>query len=122
MVMKSFQDMKVWNKAYELVLQVYKVTKGFPQEERFGLTQQMRRAAVSIIANIAEGNKRRSDKDFRHFLNISEGSLEETKCYLILSKDLGYQDENTYQRLFNLSEEIGRMLQGFVKALNVGRL
>ena len=117
--MKSFQDMKVWNKAYELVLQVYKVTKGFPQEERFGLTQQMRRAAVSIIANIAEGNKRRSDKDFRHFLNISEGSLEETKCYLILSKDLGYQDENTYQRLFNLSEEIGRMLQGFVKALNV---
>ena len=115
--MKSFQDMKVWNKAYELVLQVYKVTKQFPQEEKFGLTQQMRRAAVSIMANIAEGNKRKSDKDFAHFLNMSEGSLEEVKCYLILSKDLSYQNEDSYQKLLNLSEEIGRMLQGFIKTL-----
>ena len=115
--MKSFKDMKVWNKAYELVLKVYKVTKEFPREEKFGITQQMRRAVISIIANIAEGNKRKSDKDFGHFLNISEGSLEEVKCYLILSKDLGYLDENNYQKLFDLSEEIGRMLQGFIKTL-----
>src|SRR3989338_7749402 len=108
--MRSFKDMKVWNKAYELVLQIYKVTKDYPQEEKFSLTQQMRRSAISIIANIAEGNKRKSDKDFRHFLNISEGSLEEVKCYLILSSDLGYLNKNNYQDLFDLSEEIGRIL------------
>jgi len=115
--MKSFRDIKVWNKAYELVLKVYKVTKEFPSDEKFSLTQQIRRSAVSIIANIAEGNKRKSDKDFGHFLNISEGSLEEVKCYLILSKDLNYLNENNYQQLFNLSEEVGRMLHGFIKSL-----
>ena len=115
--MKSFRDIKVWNKAYELVLGVYKVTKEFPSEEKFGLTSQIRRAAVSIIANIAEGNKRRSDKDFGHFLNIAQGSVEELKCYLVPSKDLGYLAEGHYQEFFNLSEEIGRMLQGFIKTL-----
>ncbi len=115
--MKSFKDILVWNKAYSLVLEIYKLTKRFPQEEKFGLTQQMRRSAVSIIANIAEGNKRKSDKDFGHFLNIAEGSLEELKCYLILSKDLNYLTEKDFENLFSISEEIGRMLQGFIKAL-----
>lgn len=115
--MKSFNDIKVWHKAYTLVLGVYKVTKNFPREEKFGLTPQMRRAAVSIIANIAEGAKRKTDKDFGHFLNIAEGSLEEVKCYLILSKDLDYLAEDKYRQLFNLSEEVGRMLSGFIKSL-----
>ena len=115
--MKSFTDLKVWNKGYGLVLEIYMITKKFPQDEKFGLTSQIRRSAVSIIANIAEGNKRRSDKDFRHFLNISEGSLEEVKCYLILSRDLKYIDKKEYERLFPLSEEVGKMLGGFIKAL-----
>ena len=115
--MKSFKDLKVWNKGYEIVLEVYRLTKYFPQEEKFGLVQQMRRSAVSVIANIAEGNKRRTDKDFRHFLNISEGSLEELKCYCILSKDLAYIDKESFDKIFSHSEELGRMLQGFIKGL-----
>ncbi|MCQ9204814.1 MAG: four helix bundle protein [Omnitrophica bacterium] len=115
--MKDFRDLKVWNKGYELVLEIYKLTKSFPQDEKFGLTQQIRRAAVSVIANIVEGNKRRSSKDFRHFLNMSEGSLEEVKCYLILSKDLGFIKDKDYEKIFPLSEEIGKMLFGLIKKL-----
>ena len=115
--MKNFREIKVWSKAYELVLKIYKATSEFPLEERFSLTQQMRRAAISIIANIAEGNKRESNRDFGRFLNISESSLEEVKCYVILSKDLNYVNEVAYQQLFDLSEEVGRMLNGFIKSL-----
>jgi four helix bundle protein len=99
------------------VLAVYRITQGFPQEEKFGLTQQVRRASVSVMANIAEGTKRRSDRDFSHFLNIAEGSLEEVKCYLILCKDLDYINENVFKDLFAKSEEIGKMLQGLMKKL-----
>jgi len=113
----SFTDLKVWNKAHSLVLEIYKVTRKFPQEEKFGLTQQIRRAAVSIMANIAEGTKRRSDRDFGHFLNIAEGSLEEVKCYIILSQDLNYIDNGIFLDLFSMSEEIGKMLQGLIKKL-----
>jgi len=113
----SFQDLKVWDKAHSLVLAVYRITQGFPQEEKFGLTQQIRRASVSVMANIAEGTKRRSDRDFSHFLNIAEGSLEEVKCYIILSKDLNYIDNGIFLDLFSMSEEIGKMLQGLIKKL-----
>ena len=115
--MKDFRDLKIWQKGYKIVLQVYKLTKSYPQQEKFGLVQQIRRASVSIIANIAEGNKRRSDKDFKHFLNISEGSLEELKCYLVLSKDLSYIAVADFNKLFVQSEELGAMLQGFIKSL-----
>ena len=113
----SFQDLKVWDKAHSLVLAVYRITQGFPQEEKFGLTQQIRRASVSVMANIAEGTKRRSDRDFSHFLNIAEGSLEEVKCYIILSKDLNYIDNGIFLDFFSMSEEIGKMLQGLIKKL-----
>ncbi|MDD3296360.1 MAG: four helix bundle protein [Candidatus Omnitrophica bacterium] len=115
--MKNFRDLKVWNKGYELVLAIYKLSRHFPSDEKFGLTQQIRRAAVSVIANIAEGNKRKSSKDFKHFLNISEGSLEEVKCYLILSRDLGYIKVADYNNSFIISEELGKMLSGFIKKL-----
>ncbi|MFA7115483.1 MAG: four helix bundle protein [Candidatus Omnitrophota bacterium] len=82
--MKDFRELKVWQKGYDLVLRIYKVTLNFPEIEKFGLVSQMRRSAVSIIANIAEGNKRRTNKDFKHFLNIAEGSLEEIKYFLFL--------------------------------------
>jgi len=81
---KDFRELKVWQKGYDLVLRIYKVTLNFPEIEKFGLVSQMRRSAVSIIANIAEGNKRRTNKDFKHFLNIAEGSLEEIKYFLFL--------------------------------------
>ncbi|HKI77739.1 MAG TPA: four helix bundle protein [Ignavibacteriaceae bacterium] len=87
---KKFTDLIVWDKAHKFVLQVYKDTKHFPREESFGLTSQFRRAAVSVPANIAEGFRRRGKKDKIRILNISEGSLEECKYYLILARDLNY--------------------------------
>ena len=88
--MKTFRDFIVWQKAHELTLKIYKITKDFPKEEKFGISSQLRRATSSVPTNIVEGFKRRSDKEYSHFLNIAEGSLEEAKYHLILSSDLGY--------------------------------
>jgi len=117
--MKGFKSLTVWQKSHDLVLAVYRGTKNFPAEERFCMIQQMRRSAISIAANIAEGFKRKTDKDYCHFLNMSEGSLEELKYYLILSKDLNYLREELFQALFLASEEVGRLLSGFTKKLIV---
>lgn len=92
--LEKFEDLKVWQKAHQLVLEIYKITKTFPQEERFVLVSQVKRAAVSIPANIAEGFKKRGKKDKSNFYNIAQGSLEELRYYLILSKDLGYIENN----------------------------
>jgi four helix bundle protein len=116
--MKTFRDLKVWQKAHELVLEAYKITARFPDREKFGLVSQMRKSAVSVPANIAEGFKRRSDKEFRQFLNIASSSLEETKYYLILSLDLKYINQVDYQKLLGLSDEVGKMLYSFYKKLN----
>jgi four helix bundle protein len=85
---KSFQDLLVWQKAHRLVLEVYRPTKTFPRDEQYGLTSQMRRAAVSIPANIAEGFKRKGRADKGRFINTAQASLEETRYYLILARDL----------------------------------
>ena len=98
---KSFEDLFVWQKSYEFVLKVYKAVKAFPPEERFGLTSQFQRAAVSIPANIAEGYKRLGRADKLHFLNISQGSIEECRCYIHLGKDLGYYSEEVYNSLYS---------------------
>jgi len=90
---KSFQDLIVWQKAHAFVLSVYAATRCFPKEELYGLTSQFRRAAVSIPANIAEGFRKQSKPDKARFLNISEGSLEECRYYLILAQDLGHLDK-----------------------------
>jgi len=113
----TFKNIKVWQKAHELVLEVYKVTKTLPSSEKYGLTAQLRRAAASVATNIVEGYKRRSDKDFAHFLNMADSSLEETKYHLLLAFDLKYMDKNDYERLSVLAEEVGRMLFGFQKKL-----
>ena len=89
-----FGDLAVWQKAHQMVLQVYRITGSFPAEERFGLSSQMRRAAVSVPANLAEGFKKRGVRDKLNFYNIAQGSLEELRYYLILSKDLGYIPDN----------------------------
>ena len=112
---RGFTDLKVWQKAHESVLETYKMTQGFPAEERFGLISQMRRAAISIPANIAEGFKKRSQKDKANFYNISQGSLGELRYYLILAKDLGYCRSTIH--LWDLCDEVGKMLNGLIKSL-----
>ena len=107
---KSFRDLIVWQKAHEFVLTVYRLTETFPKEERYGLTSQLRRAAVSIPANIAEGFKKRSKLDKARFMNIGEGSVEECRYYLILSKDLGYGDT---KQLMGLLEEVSKLLRAY---------
>ena len=116
--MKTFRDLIVWQRAHELILEVYKSTKTFPTEEKYGLVLQLRRSAASIPTNIVEGYKRRSDKDYARFINIAEGSLEETKYHIILSYDLGYLSKEEYNKLFRLCEEIGKMLNSLYKKLN----
>jgi len=113
----TFRDIKVWQKAHRFVLEVYKISEKFPSSERYGLTAQIRRSAISIPTNIAEGYKRRSDKDFAHFLNMADSSLEETKYHLLLASDLGYLTNSDYSRFSELADEIGRMLSGFQKKL-----
>jgi len=105
---KSFRDLVVWQKAHKFVIETYKITTSFPSEERFGLTSQMRRAAISIPANLAEGFVKRSIKDKCNYYNIAQGSLSELQYYLILSKDLGYIRNN--EQLLSDSHIIGRLL------------
>ena len=112
---KTFQDLLVWRKAHEFVLEVYRYTESFPRHEIYGLVQQMRKAAVSIPANIAEGFKRRGKTDKARFMNIAEGSLEESRYYLILAHDLGYG--RTEERRMNLLEEASRLLNAYAKAI-----
>src|SRR5487761_1567522 len=93
MPIERFEDLEAWRRAHELVLAVYRASGTFPSHERFGLTSQMRRAAVSVPANIAEGFKRRTKKDKVHFYNMAQGSLEELRYYWILARDLKYMSD-----------------------------
>ena len=111
---RSFKDLIVWQKAHQFVLEIYRFTRGFPAEERYGLTSQIRRAAVSVPANIAEGFPKRGPNDKARFFNIAQGSLEEVHYYLILSEDLGYGDSG---KLMNLYDEVGRLLNGYASAI-----
>ena len=113
----TFKNIKVWQKAHEMVLAVYKITKKFPESEKYGLVSQLRRSATSVATNIVEGYKRKSDKDFLHFLNIADSSLEETKYHLLLAYDLKYISENEYEKLSMCTDEVGKMLCGFQKKL-----
>lgn len=109
----SFKEIRVWQKAHQLVVEIYKITKGYPSEEKLGLISQMRRAAVSIPSNIVEGFRRNTAKVSRNFYDISNGSLEELKYQLLLSKDLGYISDDTYTKILALSEEISKMLRAW---------
>src|SRR2546421_8897329 len=115
---KTFEDLVVWQKAHAWVLQTYKMTSGFPREELFGLTSQLRRAAVSIPANIAEGFKKSGKADKLRFYNTAQGSLEECRYYLILARDLQYADT---RRLAQMIEEISRMLEAYMASLRSSR-
>jgi four helix bundle protein len=111
----SFTQLNVWKKAHQVTLDVYKLTKKFPDDERYGLSVQMRKAAVSIPANIAEGFGRRKPQDKVRFYNISQGSAEELKYFCILSKDLGYAAN--VKDLWDALEEVSRMLRGLCASI-----
>jgi len=115
-IMKTFKDIIAWQKGYELTLLVYKCTQAFPKSEEFGLKSQLRRAAVSIISNIAEGFKRRGIKDQLRFYNQSQSSLEEVKCQLMLAFDLKYFSRDVFIELDGLSEETGKVLYGWIQS------
>ena len=111
---KSFTDLIVWQKAHESVLNVYKLSANFPKNEIYGLIPQFRKAAVSIPANIAEGFVKKGKLDKLRFYNIAQGSIQECKYYIILSKDLNYlEDEN----LINLLDEVAKLLQSYMNTL-----
>lgn len=114
---QTFQNILAWQKAYDFVLDVYKYTKSFPESEKYGLISQFQGAAVSIIANIAEGYKKIGKADKLRFMNISQGSLEECRCYVILSRDLGYIDNDVYNILYSKIEEASKLLNGYCKAM-----
>jgi len=113
----EFSNLKVFKQAHALVLYVYKISQKFPKEELYSLTSQLRRAVVSIAANIVEGNTRRSKKEFIQFLYTSKGSLFEVKYFLLLAKDLNYLSEIEYRKLVVMGDEIGKMINGLLKYL-----
>ncbi len=114
---RSFQDLKVWKRSVELTESIYRISVQWPNEEKFGLTQQVRRASVSIAANIAEGAERHGPREFLHFLSIAKGSLAEVRTFLIVAKRLGYLDNEHAETLTKDTEEISRMLAGLTKSL-----
>jgi four helix bundle protein len=111
---KTFEDLIVWQKAHHFVLATYHLSGTFPRAETYGLTSQLRRAAVSIAANIAEGFKKRGKADKLRYYNIAQGSLEESRYYLILVKDLGYGD---VAKLVLMIEEVSKLLEAYVQTI-----
>jgi len=114
----NFKDLKVWCKSHKLVLKIYTATKYFPDNERFGLVNQVRRSAVSVCANIVEGYTK-SKRDFVRYLDIARGSLEETKYHLLLSRDLNYLISAQFNELHNNADEIGKMLYALRNSIKV---
>ncbi len=117
--MEDFKDLRVWQKAYELTLTVYKKSGTFPKEEMYGLTSQLRRATMSIGSNIAEGCGRRSDPEMRHFLQIACGSANEVEWHLLLARDLRFLPPDDFKNLEEMVLEIQRMLASLVQRLSI---
>lgn len=110
--MRTHENLEVWKRSVEVVVLVYKLTEQFPSEEKFGLTSQVRRAAVSIPSNIAEGAARSSEKEFLYFLSNSQGSCSVATTHLLIASKLGYISEEKYKAVRGEFNEIGKMLSG----------
>jgi four helix bundle protein len=110
--MQHFTNLTVWQRSHKLVLALYRASVGFPLHERYGLISQLRRAALSVPTNVAEGSKRASQTDFARFLNLAEGSLSETEYLIMVSRDLGYIEPPAALRYLKEVTEISRMLAG----------
>ena len=113
---KSFTDLNTWKEAHKLVIMIYKITKNFPKDELFGLTNQIRRAAVSITSNIAEGFSRSSFKEKSNFYSIALGSLTETQNQLLVARDVGYIDNGTFQEIGNQTVIVSKLCNGLLKS------
>ena len=116
--MVGFKELLAWQKGYELALEIYKTTNHFPKEEKYGMISQIRRAAISVSANVAEGYEKQYKKEYVRFLYISKGSLGEVQTYLMLAKDLGYIQNEAFNKLFDLSKDVARLLRGLIKYLS----
>jgi four helix bundle protein len=113
----SFRDLRVWQEAMKLTTEVYRTTAGFPKHETYGLSQQIRRAAVSVPSNIAEGKGHRSDKEFVRFLLHARGSLLEVQTQLLIAAELQYFNAAESTRLLGLAETVGRALSGLINSM-----
>jgi four helix bundle protein len=115
---KSYKDLIAWQKAMILAKTIYTITARYPKEEIYGLTSQLRRAAVSVACNIAEGQARNSTGEFKQFLGISKGSLAETETLLLLSSDLNLISTTELEEITKITDEVGKLLSGLLKSLN----
>jgi four helix bundle protein len=118
MAVRHYGELIAWQKAVDFAEEIYRATEDFPRREMFGLTNQIRRAAVSIPSNIAEGQGRRTTRDFLHFLSVAKGSLQEVETQLLIAFRLGYLDEVRNSVLMGLSAEVGRLVNGLSKSLD----
>ena len=117
--MVDYKKLQIWERSHAIVLEIYKLSKEFPKEELYGLTSQLRRSSVSISSNIAEGCGRNSDAEFARFLVIAMGSAAEAEYQLLLAKDLGYMDDVIYKKLDDELNQIRKMLNAFIKKVNI---
>lgn len=122
MLENRFEKLTVWQKAHELAVKIYKITKKFPQEEKFRLVDQLCRSASSVPTNIVEGNARRHKKEYLQFLNTAFSSLEETKYHLLLAKDLEYLSALQYNELISLANDVGRLISGLTRSLKSSKI
>ncbi len=120
-MVRSFKKLDVWNDAIKIGKRVYDTTKEFPGDEKYGLVSQLRRAAVSISSNIAEGCGRKTDRDFVNFLHIAMGSLREVESQLFISKELGYLSEDKLLGMERELDKLGKMLMGFINYISNDR-
>ncbi len=118
MIVKNYSELIAWQKAMDLVEAVYGATKLFPKEELYGLTSQLRRAAVSIPSNIAEGQGRKSLNEFLHFLSIAYGSLREVETQILIAGRLNYLTQPEVRRLIEFTSEVGRLINGLANSLS----
>lgn len=120
-MIQTFFDLETWKRGHHLVLQIYKLTKQFPKEELFGLIMQMRRCAVSITSNIAEGFSRQSYGEKVQFYSMAQGSVTELQNQLVISRDVGYISNQEYERIFEITIHVHKLLNGLIKSSKAKR-
>ena len=120
--MKDFRDLRVWEKAHQLTLNIYRASAGFPKQEFYGLTSQIRRCSASIAANIAEGCGKRGNGEFHRFLQIASGSASELDYHLLLGRDLKYLAETEYKQIYTQLTELRRMLTSLILKVDAERV
>ena len=117
MFVRSFRDLKIWQEAFALSLEIYRASARFPSTEKFGLTSQIRRSSVSVAANIAEGRGRNSTKELIHFLYVARGSLYETQCHCLMGKELGYFDKQFAEKIVGRYQGLDAGINACINAL-----